>query len=328
MDIRARSLFHTAVAVASLLVVGAAAAQSFPAKLVKIESPYSSGSAPSVFMRLLAEKLSRLWGQEVIIDPKPGASGFIALEEVKKAAPDGYTLIQVANSHVAINPALYGAKLPYDPDKDFVPVATTFNAPFFITVSTTGPYQSVTALIAAAKANPGKISFGSSYVGSPSHLGAAQFAYLTGTKMIHVPFKDQSQMYVQIANGDLAWAFSTLGSALPLLKAGRLKLLAIAAEKRLPTLPDVPTMGEAGGPNGQIVDSWMGLLAPAGTPAPVVRTINAAVNKALGDPDVLERLKTFGFEPKPTTPEQFAELIRSDLKRYTEIVRRTGATAN
>ncbi len=327
MGTRARFLSGT-VAAASLALAGLAAAQGFPSKLVKIESPYSSGAAPAIFMHLMAEKLSRAWGREVIVETKPGASGFIAIEEVKNAPPDGYTLIQMANSHAAINPPLYGAKLPYDPQKDFVPVATVFNTPFFVTVSSSGPYQSVPALIAAARAEPGKLSYGSSYVGSPSHLGAAEFEYLTGTRMVHVPFKDQSQMYVQIANGDLAWAFSTLGSALPLLKAGRLKLIAIAAEKRLPTLPDVPTMGEAGGPNGQIVDSWMGLLAPSGTPAPVVRTINATVNKVLVDPDVLERLKTFGFEPKSTTPEQFAELIRSDLKRYTEIVRRTGATAN
>ena len=279
-------------------------------------------------MHLMADKLSRAWGQEMIVESKPGASGFIALGEVKNAAPDGYTLIQVANSHVAINPALYGAKLPYDPNRDFVPVATIFNAPFFVTVSTSGPYQGVPALIAAAKADPGRISFGSSYVGSPSHLGAAQLEYLTGTKMIHVPFKDQSQMYVQIANGDLAWAFSTLGSALPLVRAGRIKLIAIGAEKRSPILPDIPTIGEAGGPQGLVVDSWNGLLAPRGTPEEVVRAINAAVNKAQTDPDVVDRLKTFGFESDRQTPEQFAEVMRADQKRYAQIVQRTGATSN
>lgn len=305
-----------------------AAAQSFPSKIVKITAPYSSGAAPAVFMHVVADSLSKIWGQQVIVDAKPGASGFIAIGEVKNAAPDGYSLLAMANSHVAINPALYGEKLPYDPVKDFSPVAMFFYTHFFVTVSTSGPYQTVPALIAAAKASPGRLSYGSSYVGSPSHLGAAEFEYLTGTKMIHVPFKDQSQMYVQIANGDLAWAFSTLGSALPLIRAGRIKLIAIGDKQRLATLPDVPTIGEAGGPGGLVVDSWIGLFAPRGTPPEIVRAVNAGVNKALGTQEVLNRLKTFGFEGAPVTPEQFADIIRVDQKRYAEIVHRTGATAN
>lgn len=312
---------------AAACFAAAAQAQSFPTAVVKVTAPYSSGAGPAVFLRVLADRLSKNWGQQVIVESKPGASGFIAIGEVKGAAPDGYNLVAMANSHVAINPALYGAKLPYDPVKDFVPVAMVFRTPFFITVSTSGPYQTVPALIAAAKENPGKISFGSSYVGSPSHLGAAEFQYLTGTKMIHVPFKDQSQMYVQIANGDLVWAFSTLGSALPLIRAGRIKLIAIGAKERLKTQPDVPTIAEAGGPD-LVVDSWIGLLAPRGTPAEIVRAINAGVNRALGEPEVLDRLKTFGFEAAVVTPEQFAEVIRADQAKFADIVRRTGASAD
>lgn len=312
---------------AAACLAAAAQAQSFPTAVVKVTAPYSSGAGPAVFLRVLADRLSKNWGQQVIVESKPGASGFIAIGEVKGAAPDGYNLVAMANSHVAINPALYGAKLPYDPVKDFVPVAMVFRTPFFITVSTSGPYQTVPALIAAAKENPGKISFGSSYVGSPSHLGAAEFQYLTGTKMIHVPFKDQSQMYVQIANGDLVWAFSTLGSALPLIRAGRIKLIAIGAKERLKTQPDVPTIAEAGGPD-LVVDSWIGLLAPRGTPAEIVRAINAGVNRALGEPEVLDRLKTFGFEAAVVTPEQFAEVIRADQAKFADIVRRTGASAD
>lgn len=317
---------HLAVLAAAWLAT-TAQAQSFPTAVVKVTAPYSSGAGPAVFLRVLADRLSKNWGQQVIVESKPGASGFIAIGEVKGAAPDGYNLVAMANSHVAINPALYGAKLPYDPVKDFVPVAMVFRTPFFIAVSTSGRYQTVPALIAAAKENPGKISFGSSYVGSPSHLGAAEFQHLTGTKMIHVPFKDQSQMYVQIANGDLVWAFSTLGSALPLIRAGRVKLIAIGAKERLKTQPDVPTIAEAGGPD-LVVDSWIGLLAPRGTPAEIVRAINAGVNRALGEPEVLDRLKTFGFEPAVVTPEQFADVIRADQTKYADIVRRTGASAD
>ena len=317
-----------AIVLGCLAASSAAQAQAFPTKVVKITAPYSAGAAPSVFLHVVADSLSRIWGQQVIVDSTPGASGFIAIGEVKGAVPDGYSLLAMANSHVAINPALYGAKLPYDPVNDFVPVAMFFYTHFFITVSTSGPYQSVPALIAAAKATPGKLSFGSSYVGSPSHLGAAEFEHLTGTRMIHVPFKDQSQMYVQIANGDLSWAFSTLGSALPLIRAGRIKLIAVGAAERDKAAPDVPTIGEAGGPQGLVVDSWIGLFAPRGTPPAIVQTLNAGVNQALATQQVLDRLKTFGFQGAPVTPDHFAEVIRTDQKRYAEIVRRTGATAN
>jgi len=302
-------------------------AQAFPARQVRISAPYSAGSAPAVFTRAVADKLSRLWGQPVIVDARPGASGFIAIEAVKNAAPDGHELLVVSNAHVAINPSLY-KKLPYDPQKDFVPVAMFYHTPFFLAVSASGPYANAGALIAAAKANPGGISYGSSYVGSPSHLGSAEFEFLTGTKMIHAPYKDQSQMYVGIANGELGWAFTTLGSALPLLQSGRLKLIAIAAPQRAKGMPDVPTLAESGGPPGMVVGAWLAIVAPRGTPAEVVRRINADVNRVLADPDIVQQMQNFGFEGSPETPEQFGEEIRADAKKFGELVRRTGATAD
>ena len=195
----------------------------------------------------MADKLADAWGSPVIVDARPGGSGFIAIEAVKNAAPDGHELLVVSNSHVAINPALY-KKLPYDPDKDFVPVAMFYRTPFFLVVSSSGPVHERAGADRSGEGEAGRIAYGSSYVGSPSHLGSAEFEFLTGTKMIHVPYKDQSQMYVGIANGDVGWAFSTLGSALPLMQAGRIKLLAIAAKQRSKSAPDVPTMAEAGGP--------------------------------------------------------------------------------
>ena len=308
--------------------VGAAlaAAQGFPSRTVKITMPHSSGVAPSIFMRLIAEKLSNAWGRQVVVENRPGASGFIAIEAVKSAPRDGHELLALANSHLTINPALY-RKLPYDPETDFVPVAMALYASFFVTVATNGPYQSVPALIAAAKANPGGVVYSSSYVGSPSHLGAAEFEYLTGTKMVHVPYKDQSQMYIGIASGDIHWAFSTIGSALPLIKAGRIKLIAVAARKRIASAPDVPTVEEAGGPQGFEIDSWIGLVAPRGTPAEVVRRINADVNRLMADAEVLERMKLFGFEPAPMTPDEMAAVIRADTLKNAATVRRTGASA-
>lgn len=317
------------VTVFTALCIGAASltfAQNFPVKLVKITAPYSAGAAPAVFTRALADKLSKLWGQPVIVEAKPGASGFLAIEAVKGAAADGHELLVVSDAHVAINPSLYKS-LPYDPQKDFVPVAMFYHTSFYLAVASTGPYASVPALIAAAKVNPGTVSYGSSYVGSPSHLGSAEFEFVTGTKMIHVPYRDQSQMYVGVANGDVGWAFTTLGSALPLMQAGRIKLIAIAAAERSKVQPDVPTLAEAGGPAGMRVGAWLGIVAPRGTPADVVRRINADVNKALADPDMLTLMRNLGFEPAPETPEQLAEEIRADARKYGELVRRTGATA-
>ena len=305
---------------------GDAAGQTFPSRPVKISAPYSAGAAPAIFTRVIADKLAKAWGQPVIVEPRPGASGFVALEAVKKAAPDGHELVVVSNAHVAINPSLY-KQLPYDAEKDFVPVAMLYRTPFFLIASSTGPYQTVPALVAAAKAKPDTVSYGSSYVGSPSHLGSAELEFRTGTKMIHVPYKDQSQMYVAIANGDVGWAFSTLGSALPLVKAGRLKLVAIAAKQRLGALPDVPTLVEAGGPD-MVVDSWLAVMAPRGTPPQVVEKINADVNRVLGEPDVQENLKTFGFEGAPGTPAQLGAFIATETKRFAELVKRTGATAD
>src|SRR5438552_13367064 len=310
----------------ALLALAPPAMAQFPSRTVRITMPHSSGVAPSIFMRLIAEKLAAAWGRQVIVENRPGASGFIAIEAVKGAPRDGHELLALANSHLTINPSLY-RKLPYDPENDFVPVAMALYASFFVTVATNGPYQSVRAPIAAAKANPGAFTYSSSYVGSPSHLGAAEFEYLTGTKMVHVPYKDQSQMYIGIANGDIHWAFSTIGSALPLIKAGRIKVIAVAAKKRIASAPDVPTVEEAGGPQSFEIDSWIGLVAPRGTPAEVVRKINADVNRLMADPEVLERMKLFGFEPAAMMPDEMAAVIRADTLKNAATVRRTGATA-
>ena len=314
------------LAVLVFAAVTGAAAQTFPTKPVRITAPYSPGAAPATFTRVVADKLSKLWGQPVVVESKPGASGFIAVEQVKNAAPDGHELLVVSDAHVAINPSLY-KKLPYDPEKDLVPVAMFYHTPFYVAVQANGKYPNVAAIVAAAKAKPGAVNYGSSYVGSPSHLGAAQFESVTGTKMVHVPYKDQSQMYVGIANGDLDWAFTTLGSALPLMQAGRIKLIAIAAPARSRAQPDVPTIAEAGGPPMQ-VGSWLALMAPRGTPPDVVRKINADVNRVLADPEVVAQLANFGFDGASQTPEQLGDEIRADARKYADLVKRTGASAD
>src|SRR5579864_4894925 len=205
-----------AAAVGHWAIAQTSVVQGYPSKVVRITLPYAAGAGPAVFTRLLAEQLSKLWGQQVIVDARPGASGFIAIEAVKKLAPDGYELLGASNAHAAINPWLY-KKIPYDIQADFVPIGMIYTKAFVITVSSTGPYQTVPALIEGAKANPGKLSLGTPYVGSPADLGGALFEFLTGTTMIHVPFKEQPQIYPAIANNDVTWTLSTLGSALPLL---------------------------------------------------------------------------------------------------------------
>lgn len=315
----------TSLAMAQAPAAGSGPA--FPSRSIRIIAPYSAGSGPDVFVRVIAERLAKVWAQQVIVDARPGGNGNIAFEAVKKAAPDGHELLIVSNAHMAINPHLF-KKLPYDPEKDFVPVAMLWRNSFFIAVASDGPYQTVTALIAAARANPGKLSYGTPYIGSPSHLGSALFEYLTGTKMIHAPFNNVTQIFIGVANGDVSWAFGTVGSTEPIVKTGRLRLIAIGAKSRLASHPDIPTIEEAGGPAGVLVDAWIGLLAPRGTPDAVVRRINSDVAKQLGEPSILDRLRILGYEAAPVTPEEFAQIIRADTIRLGEVIRRVGATAD
>jgi tripartite-type tricarboxylate transporter receptor subunit TctC len=302
-----------------------AAAQTFPAKTVRITSPYPTGVGPDIVARLLADKMTRAWGQQVIVEARPGANGFIAIEAVKKAPADGHDLVMVDNGHVAINPTLF-KKLPYDVEQDFTPVALIYRTDFFIAVSAAGPYRTAAHLIAAAKANPGRISYGTPFVGSPSHLGSALFEMRTGTQMLHVPFRDASQWMASIGTGEVNWGLTTLATGGPMMRAGRLKLIAIAARSRLPSHPDIPTVAESGGPDNYEVNAWVGFLAPKATPAQTVAAINREVNKALGEPDIGERLATFGFTPLPSSSRGLGELIRADSVKYGELVRKTGAT--
>ena len=300
-----------------------ATAEPFPSRVVKISVPFSAAAGPTVFLHVLADKLMKSWGEPVIIDPKPGASGFLAIRAVKDATADGHELLAMSNAHVTINPALYKT-LPYNPQQDFIPLAMLYYTPYFFAVSASGPYQTIPALIADAKAEPEKVTYGSSFVGSPPHLGGAMFAYLTQTKMTHIPFTDQAQLYVALARGDLSWALSTEGTALPFMQSGQVKLIAVAARERLKSMPDIPTVEEAGGPPEFEVNSWIALFAPHGTPPDVVQRLNKDITAAMEDPDVQKRLKMFGFEPFLASPGQIADLISVERAKYGEMVRRAG----
>jgi tripartite-type tricarboxylate transporter receptor subunit TctC len=315
------------VTMSSMVFSTSVAAQEFPAKPIKIISPYSAGSGPDVAARFLAERLSKIWGQQTVVEARPGANGFIALQAIKRSAADGHEIGLVGNAHMTINPALM-KNTPYDVRADFAPVAMLYKTPFFIAVGAGSPFKNLADLIAFARANPGKLSYGSPYVGSPSHLGSAYLESLTETKMIHVPFKDTLQIFTSIAAGDVGWAFGTHGTMASLIQGGRLRLLAVGALRRLASHPDVPTVEEALGLKGFEVNAWVALVAPKRTPEAAIRKINADVNRLLEQIETRQQMSQLGFVGTPDTPEGFAQLIDRDTKKYGDLVRKSGITSD
>lgn len=318
--------FARVVSLSCLLLIGAACvpaaiAQSYPTKPVRSVAPYSPGSGPDAVMRILGERLSRAWGQQLVIDNKPGANGFIAIGDAKRAAPDGYTVLQVDNTHMALQPHLF-KQLPYDPVKDFEPVAPVYFTNFFVVVAANSPWKDVGDLIKAAKAAPGDITYGSWGIGSVAHVGATMLEAATDTKMVHVPFKDMGNVYTSVATGDIQWAFGSAATAGPMYQAKKVKFLALAAPRRLPGYADVPTVAEAGGPAGFEVKTWVGLFAPTGTPKAAIEKINADVGKVLASADVRDRLATFGFEPYIGPPSELTKAIARDSRSFGDVVKR------
>jgi tripartite-type tricarboxylate transporter receptor subunit TctC len=310
-----------------LLALGAApaAAQNFPTGPIRVTSIFPAGAGPDAAMRVVADKLPALLGQSVVIEPKPGASGLIAAGAVKAAAPTGHELLLADVGTLATNMSLF-KRLPYDTERDFVPVALLYRTSFIMAVAANSPYRTLPELLAAAQATPDKVSYMTNGAGTPLHLGAVQIEAATGVHMLHVPFKDVAQGFTAVASGDVTWVPTTLGSAGPLIKAGKLRFLAVMDSKRMAAAPEVPTMAEAGGPKGVEAVTWVALMAPRGTPAASVEALNKAVNTVLGQPDVMERLNAFGFVPAPSTQAQLADVIRADIRRNAELVKRTGAT--
>ena len=237
---------------------------------------FAPGSGPDAVLRLVAEKLGKAWNQRVLVENRPGGGGFIAIDAVKRAAPDGYTLLQLDSEHLAALPHLYKAR-GFETLKTFEPVAALFRTNFLIAVQTESRLKSMSDLVAAAKAQPGRVSYGSWGVGSPAHLGAEQLELATGIDMQHVPFRDVSQLFTAIGGGDVQWSFGTLPSSQGAYKAGKIRYIAVAAPKRLAQMPEVPTVAEAGGPASLEVNSFVVLVAPRGLPAAVRERIHADV---------------------------------------------------
>ncbi len=299
-------------------------AQAYPAKPVTLVVPFPPGGGTDTGGRVLAEQLTRRWGQTVIVENKGGASGQIGADYVAKAKPDGYTLLLGNIGTQAINPSLY-AKLPYDADKAFAPVSLVAELPLAMMVHPSVPAKTAAEFIALAKAQPGQLSYSSSGAGGAPHLAAEMFKDQTGTFILHVPYRGGGPAIADLLAGHVQLSFSTVLEASGHIKAGKLRALAVTGDKRVPAFPDVPTLAESAVPGFNTI-SWIGLLAPAGTPQNLVDKIAADVRAVLADEAVKARIVDLGGVPRATSPEEFAKLIASDKARYGQIIRSRNIT--
>ena len=310
-----------ALAVALALAPAHATDAPFPDKPITLVTPFAAGSGPDAVLRLVAEKLGKTWNQRVLIDNRPGGGGFIAIDAAKRAAPDGYTLLQLDSEHLAALPYLYKAR-GFETLKTFEPVVALFRTPFLVAVAADSKWKTMGDLIAAAKASPGKTSYGSWGVGSPGHLGGEQLEMMSGVEMQHVPFREVSQLFTSVGSGEVSWSFGSIPSSQGVYKAGKLRYLAVAAPKRLTQLPEVPTVAEAGGPAGLDVNSFVVLVAPRGLPAAVRAKVNADVQKALAEADIKARFDTFAFETLSWSPDEIERQAAAKSRTYGELVKR------
>jgi tripartite-type tricarboxylate transporter receptor subunit TctC len=302
------------------------AAQPYPAKSVTLVVPFPPGGGTDIGARVIAQKLSEKWGQTVIVENKPGAAGNIGLDFASKAAPDGYTILMGNIGTQAINPSLYKS-LPYNPDTAFTTISLIAELPLALVAAPTLPANTLAELFAAAKATPGEMTYGSSGAGGSPHLAAALMESDAGLKLVHVPYKGGGPMMQDVIGGHIKIAFATVLEASGHVKSGKVKALAVSSIKRSTTLPDVPTIAEAGIPGFNSI-SWIGLVAPTGTPDAIIVKIAEDVRAILAVPDVRERLTAQGAVPVGSTPAEFTALIAADRARYAKIIADKGIKAD
>jgi len=306
------------VAISLALVAGIASAQQhYPSKSIRLIVPYGPGSSTDNVARIYGQKLVDAWGQQVIVDNRPGANTVIGSEALVKAPPDGHTILLVANTHV-INPLL--TKLPYDPVRDFAPVAITGYVPNMLTVHPSLPVNTLQEFIAYAKARPGQLSFSTAGGGGLGHLSGELFNKMAGVKMLHVPYKGGAAAVTDLVGGQVQLTFSSMAAVMPQLKAGKLKGLAISGKARHPSLPDMPTFAEGGMPSFESTN-WYGIFVPAATPRDIINTLGAEFVRIQGMPDTREKMAVQGVDLLPGGPEQFAALIKADLEKFAQIVK-------
>ncbi|MCC6534587.1 MAG: tripartite tricarboxylate transporter substrate binding protein [Burkholderiales bacterium] len=295
----------------------------YPAKPVRIVVGFAPGGGTDIVARLFAQKFTAAWGQNVLVDNRPGAGGNIGTDIVAKSAGDGYTLLMTVPSH-AINPSLYG-KLPYDAVKDFAPISMVGAGPNLITAHPSLAAHSAREVVALARAKPGHLNYASTGTGTAQHLAMELFCSMAGIKIVHVPYAGGAPSTAAAMAGEVQILTSTLPSTLSYVRSGRLKALGVTGARRTQIAPDLPTIAEAAGLPGYEADVWYGLLAPAGTPQSIVRKINREIEGLMQLRDVQERLMALGFEPRRNTPEQFAQTITAEIVKWGKVVRESGA---
>jgi tripartite-type tricarboxylate transporter receptor subunit TctC len=305
-------------ALAAVTMCGAAHAQKFPSRPIRIIVPFTPGSASDLIARRVGSKMSESWGQQIVVDNRGGAGGVVGMSLVVGAAPNGYTLM-VHSVAFAVTAALQ-PKLPFDPLRDFAPVSQIMASPSLIVVSPALGVKSVNDLIALAKQKPGQINFASAGVGSGTHLNAEQFKHAAGINVTHVPYKGPNEALLDVTAGRVQYFLSPLVPALPLIRDGRVVALAVTTAQRTPLLPDVPTVAEAAIP-GYEFQSWFGMFAPGGTPRPVVDQVSKEVARIVALPDVAKGMAAQGEQPRSSTPEAFSAFVRAEVEKYRKIVK-------
>ena len=319
-------LNRLAAAVCAAAVSGAALAQAFPAKPITIIVPFPPGGVTDPVARQVGQRVAENVKQPVVVENKPGASGIIAAEYVKRQPADGYTVLFGFTGSHAVNPTLY-SKLPYDPQKDFQPVTLIINTPHILVVPADSPAKTVADLVALAKSKPGGLTFASQGIGAGGHLLGEMFKAQTKSNLSHVPYKGSAPALTDMLAGRVDVFFDAMVTSLPYVRDGKLRALAIANKTRSKLLPDVPTMAEAGFP-GVEMDQWFGMLVPAGTPQPVVQRLNQEFIKAVRSPDIEKSLAERGLDVVTNTPEQFAAVIKADTATLGKVVKESGAKAD
>jgi tripartite-type tricarboxylate transporter receptor subunit TctC len=318
---RRRAALVVALGLASAAAFAQGDVAAFPNKPVTLTTAFAAGSGPDAVLRQVGDKLSRLWGQPVLINNRPGGGGFIAIEAVRRLPADGYNLLQLDSEHLAALPLLYKSR-NFNTLDHFDPVAILFRTPFLVAVSTESKWKDMKDLIAAAKANPGKVTFGSWGVGSPGHLAGEQLELQAGLDMSHVAYREVSQLYTSVASEEPAWSMGSIPSSQGMFKAGKIRYIAVAAPKRIPQMPDVPTVQEAGGPANFDINSFVPLVAPKGIAPELANKINADVQKVLADPEVRAKFDTFAFEPLKWSPDEIRKQAEAKGKVYEQLVKR------
>ncbi|HSQ04627.1 MAG TPA: tripartite tricarboxylate transporter substrate binding protein [Burkholderiales bacterium] len=313
-------------ALAAVCIAGPVAhAQQFPSKPVRIIVPAPGGGGTDIFARTIAHRLTERWGQQVVVDNRPGAGGIIGSDIVAKSVADGHTLLMAFTSHVT-NPSLQ-SKMPYDTLNDFAPVSMVAVVPSVLVLHSSVPARSVKELIALAKRKPGALNYASAGSGSATHLSAVLFEAMAGVTMVHVPYKGGGPALNDVLGGQVSLMFGNMASTLPHIKSGRLHALAVTSARRTPAAPELPTVAEAGLP-GYEATAWFAMLAPAKTPRTVVDKINTEVTGALRLADVKERLANQGADTVPSTPDELGEYIRAELAKWSKVIRLSGAKAD